>query len=88
MGIKSIISQKVKQMPDWENPGYEMDENISNAVKKFAELFYVTIARDRSLDTIPGTETPVQKEKPKRRKRELKFTADFLLMFALVFGYI
>lgn len=67
-----VTPQKVKQMKGWENLSDEMAESISNTVKKFAELFYITIARDMSLNQISETETSFQKEKPKRRKKRAK----------------
>jgi hypothetical protein len=63
-----VTAQKVKQMPGWENLSDEMAENISNTIKKFAELFYITIARDMNLNPIPETENPIQKEKPKKEE--------------------
>ncbi|HLP13609.1 MAG TPA: hypothetical protein VK177_16870 [Flavobacteriales bacterium] len=38
---------------------------------KFAELFYITIARDISLNPIPKTELETNDEKPKRREGNL-----------------
>jgi len=69
-----VSPQKVKQIPGWENMSDEMAESISNTVKKFAELFYITIARDMSLNPIPETELSIEKEKPKRprKKRKIK----------------
>ncbi len=63
-----VAPQKVKQMPGWENMSDEMAESISNTVKKFAELFYTTIARDMSLNPVPEIEPLVKKEKAKRKK--------------------
>ena len=67
-----VTPQKVKQMPGWENMSDEMAESISNTVKKFAELFYITIARDMSLNPAPETGVGVRAEKPKRSKRKIK----------------
>lgn len=48
--------EKVKQIKGWENMSDELAEQIANVVRKFAELFYITIARDMSLAEIPKTE--------------------------------
>jgi hypothetical protein len=64
--------RKVKQMPGWENLSDEMAESISNMVKKFAELFYITIARDMSLNPVPETEALVKERKFKIRKKRTK----------------
>ncbi len=67
-----VTPQKVKQMPGWENMSDEMAESISNTVKKFAELFYITIARDMSLNPLPETELRFKEEKSNKRKRKAK----------------
>lgn len=68
----SVTPQKVKQMKGWENMSDEMAESISNTVKKFAELFYITIARDMSLNPLPESNFETEKTKPKKRSRKLK----------------
>lgn len=64
--------QKVKQMPGWENLSDEMAEGISNTVKKFAELFYITIARDMSLNPLPESNSEMEEAKPKKPGRKPK----------------
>ena len=48
--------EKVKQMKGWENLPDELAEQIAKTVRKFAELFYITIARDMSLAPLPVKE--------------------------------
>ncbi|MBK9192736.1 MAG: hypothetical protein IPM77_15260 [Crocinitomicaceae bacterium] len=46
-------AQKVKQMKGWENLDDELAQGIAEIVVKFSELFYITIAREMSLNPIP-----------------------------------
>lgn len=65
-------AQKVKQMKGWENLDDELAQRIADTVVKFAELFYITIASDMSLNPIPKTELEIHDEKPKRSKKKSK----------------
>lgn len=52
----TTTKEKVKQMKGWENMPDELAEQIAKTVRKFAELFYITISRDMSLAKIPVKE--------------------------------
>ena len=64
--------EKVKQMKGWENLPDELAEQIAKTVIKFAELFYITIAREMSLAPLPvkdeGNIFPFHPEEPLKRK--------------------
>ncbi len=77
--------EKVKQIRRWENLPDDLAEQIAKTVIKFAELFYITIARNMSLNPIPESELQNQEEKPKRRKKKQRQKNNLFLMFVFVF---
>ena len=64
--------EKVKQMKGWENMPDELAEHIARGIKRLAEIFYVTIAREMSLAPIPvkedGNIFPLHPEEPLKQK--------------------
>jgi len=64
--------EKVKQMKGWENMPDELAEQIVSTVRRLAELFYITIAREMSLAEFPvkeeGKVIPLHPEKTEKKK--------------------
>jgi hypothetical protein len=64
--------EKVKQMKGWENMPDELAEQIASTVRRLAELFYITIAREMSLAEFPvkeeGKLIPLHPEKTEKKK--------------------
>jgi hypothetical protein len=67
-----VTPQKVKQQPGWENISDEMTENMANTIRRLAELFYITIAREQSLTPLPGSENETENLVPKKRTQNRK----------------
>ncbi len=65
-------AQKVKQMKGWENLDDELAQRIAETVVKFADLFYITIARDMSLNPMTEAELEIHDKGTKRRKKKIK----------------
>ena len=65
-------AQKVKQMKRWENLDDELAQRIAETVVKFADLFYITIARDVSLNPMMETEFEIHDMGTNRRKKKIK----------------
>jgi len=68
--FQPTTKEKVKQIRRWENLPDELAEQIAKTVIKFAELFYITIERDMSLNPIPEGELQNQEEKPKGERKK------------------
>ncbi|MBI3134575.1 MAG: hypothetical protein HYZ14_07845 [Bacteroidetes bacterium] len=66
-------AKKVKSMPGWENMSDEMAETVAKTVRKLTKLFYITIARQQSLNPFPEAELRIKK--PKRRKQRVRKTS-------------
>ncbi len=60
-------AQKVKQMKGWENMDDKLAQRIAETVVKFADLFYITISREMSLNPMPETELETRKAKSKKQ---------------------
>ena len=69
--FKRTTAEKVKQMKGWENMSDEMAENIARTVRRLAELFYITIARDMSLNQDSELSNDVSKCKIEKEKLNL-----------------
>lgn len=64
--FKRTTAEKVKQMKGWENISDEMAENIARTVRRLAELFYITIAREMSLNHDPDVSNEISKKQWKK----------------------
>lgn len=64
--------QKVKQQPGWENMSDEMAENLAKTIRRLAELFYITIAREQSLNPLPESENEMMNLDRKKRTQKRK----------------
>ena len=67
-----VTPQKVKQQPGWENMSDEMAENMAKTIRRLAELFYITIAREQSLNPLPDSENERENLVPKKRTQKRK----------------
>ena len=67
-----VSPQKVKQQPGWENMSDEMAENMAKTIRRLAELFYITIAREQSLNPLPGSENELENLVTKKRTKKQK----------------
>ena len=67
-----VTPQKVKQQPGWENMSDEMAENMAKTIRRLAELFYITIAREQSLNPLPDSENEMEHLVTKKRTQKRK----------------
>ena len=57
-------------LKDWQID--EMAENMAKTIRRLAELFYITIAREQSLNQLPDSENELENLVPKKRIQKQK----------------
>lgn len=64
---QTTTAQKVKQQPGWENMDDKLAEDIARGIKRLAEIFYVTIAREMNLNPMDKANDLDHHENSKRK---------------------
>jgi hypothetical protein len=70
--FKKTTAEKVKQMKGWENMSDEMADNIAKTVRRLSELFYITIAREQSLNPLSDGKVEIEKITPKNKSKRIQ----------------